>query len=61
MAYAQFCYWIKRLGKDKRLSGFTQVSLQASATMLMGLKLVNKGGVEFNSPVAADYLRELLS
>lgn len=60
LAYAQFCYWCKRLAKDKQPSGFTQLTLPASAPPLMVLELVGKGRVEFYSPVAADYLRDLL-
>ena len=60
LAYAQFCYWCKRLAKEKRPAGFTQVTLPATATPLVVLELVGKGRLEFYSPVGADYLRDLL-
>jgi hypothetical protein len=60
LAYAQFCYWCKRLGKEKRPSGFTQVTLPASATPLMVLELAGQARLEFYSPVEASFLRTLL-
>ena len=60
LAYGQFCYWCKRLAKEKSASGFTQLSLPATATPVMVLDLVGKARLEFYSPVGADYLRELL-
>jgi hypothetical protein len=62
LAYAQFCYWCKRLAKEKPASGFTQLTLpsSASATPLLVLELVGKGRLEFYSPVEASFLRALL-
>jgi hypothetical protein len=60
LAYAQFCYWCKRLAKDKRPSGFTQVTLPPSSMPLLVLDLAGKGRLEFYSSVEASYLRELL-
>lgn len=60
LAYAQFCYWCKRLAKDTRPSCFTQVTLPSSVTPVMVLELTGKGRLEFYSPVEASYLRELL-
>lgn len=60
LAYAQFCYWCKRLAKDKRPAGFAQLTLPASPTPVMILDLAGKGRLEFYSPVEAHFLRELL-
>ena len=60
LAYAQFCYWCKRLAKEKPASGFTQLTLSASPTPLLVLELDGKARLEFYSPVEASFLRTLL-
>ncbi len=60
LAYAQFCYWCKRLAKEKPASSFTQLTLPASPTPLMVLELAGQARLEFYSPVEASFLRALL-
>ena len=60
LAYAQFCYWCKRLAKENRPAGFAQLTLPTAPTPMMILDLAGKGRLEFYSPVEASYLRELL-
>jgi hypothetical protein len=61
LAYAQFCYWCKRLAKDKPARGFTQLTLPTSPTPLLVLELAGQARLEFYSPVEASFLRALLS